>query len=350
MNDYLELLCNMIAIPSFSKEEADVASMIAGRLKARNLPVRRKGNNLWLDSADVNPQDAGKKVLMLNAHIDTVRPAASYTRDPFAPTVEDGKIYGLGSNDDGGCVVALLAAWEKLVSHEQPYRLIWTATAEEEICGPGGLEIILDEFPQVTLGIFGEPTGMQMAVAEKGLLVFDCLSSGVSGHAAREEGVNAIYRAIEDIQWFKDYSFPKVSPYLGPVKMTVTMISAGTQHNVVPDGCKFVVDVRPNGLYTNQEILDTVRANVKCSVEPRSMRHKSSHIAEDNPVVVRGRSLGLESYGSPTTSSQTLVDFPSLKIGPGESSRSHRADEFIKISEIEEGADTYVKLLDNLQI
>ena len=165
-----------------------------------------------------------------------------------------------------------------------------------------------------------------------------------------KKGVNAIYRAIEDIQWFKDYSFPKVSPYLGPVKMTVTMISAGTQHNVVPDGCKFVVDVRPNGLYTNQEILDTVRANVKCSVEPRSMRHKSSHIAEDNPVVVRGRSLGLESYGSPTTSSQTLVDFPSLKIGPGESSRSHRADEFIKISEIEEGADTYVKLLDNLQI
>ena len=203
MNDYLELLCNMIAIPSFSKEEAEVVSMIAETLKSRRLPVRRKGNNLWLDSADVDPAVAGKKVLMLNAHVDTVRPAASYTRNPFAPTVGDGAIYGLGSNDDGGSVVALLAAWEKLTSREQPYRLIWTATAEEEICGQGGLEMILDEFPQVTLGIFGEPTGMQMAVAEKGLLVLDCVASGVSGHAAREEGVNAIYRAIEDIRWFK---------------------------------------------------------------------------------------------------------------------------------------------------
>ena len=350
MNDYLDLLCKMISIPSLSREEAEAVSMIAGFLDARGLPVRRKGNNLWLDSADVNPQDASKKVLLLNAHVDTVRPAASYTRDPFCPSVEDGAIYGLGSNDDGGSVVALLAAWEQLVSREQPYRLIWTATAEEEICGSGGLEMILDEFPQVTLGIFGEPTGMQMAVAEKGLLVLDCVASGVSGHAAREEGVNAIYKAIEDICWFKSYKFPKVSPYLGPVKMSVTMISAGTQHNVVPDGCRFVVDVRPNGLYTNQEIVDTIRANVGCSVNPRSMRHKSSHISEDNPVVARGRSIGLESYGSPTTSNQTLVDFPCLKIGPGESSRSHKADEFIMVSEIEGAVETYVKLLDNLQI
>jgi acetylornithine deacetylase len=342
----IDLLKKLIAIPRPSRGEDAGADFLEGYMRGIGLDVKRKGNNLWVESEP----ESSKPTILLNAHLDTVKPASGYTRDPYTASEEDGVIYGLGSNDCGGALVSLLQVYRQLTLKPQPYRLIYSVTAEEEVGGVNGIEAIIPLLGKVDLGVIGEPTGMQMAVAEKGLLVFDCLSSGVSGHAAREEGVNAIYRAIEDIQWFKDYSFPMVSPYLGPVKMTVTMISAGTQHNVVPDGCKFVVDVRPNGLYTNQEILDTVRANVKCSVEPRSMRHKSSHIADDNPVVVRGRSLGLESYGSPTTSSQTLVDFPSLKIGPGESSRSHRADEFIKISEIEGGADTYVKLLDNLQI
>lgn len=350
MNGNISLLCEMITIPSFSRNEGEVADLVEARLSGRSLTVHRKGANLWLDSADLNPADAGKKVLLLNAHIDTVKPAASYKRDPFLPVIEGDALYGLGSNDDGGSFAALLSAWEELVTSPQPYRLIWSATAEEEVCGSGGLESILPELGEVTLGIFGEPTGMRMAVAEKGLLVLDCNAAGVPGHAARDEGENAIYKAMEDIRWFKEYRFERESPYLGPVKMSVTMISAGTQHNVVPDNCGFVVDIRPNGLYTNEEILQIVKDHVKSTVKPRSMRHKSSHISGDNPVVMRGISLGLEPFGSPTTSNQTLVDFPSLKIGPGESSRSHSADEFILLSEIDSGADIYVKLLDNLQI
>ena len=336
----------MVAIPSFSREETAVADYIENWLKAHALEPKRLKNNLWLDS------DSGsdKPVLLLNAHIDTVKPAGGYTRDPFTPSEEGGCIYGLGTNDDGASVVALLGAYLELSKKPQPYHLIWSATAEEEVCGRNGIELIVPELPPVSLGVMGEPTGMQMAVAEKGLMVLDCTAHGKSGHAARNEGVNAIYEALADIDWFRNYQFEKVSPYLGPVKMTVSMINAGTQHNVVPDACTFVVDVRPNGMYTNVEVLSIIKDSVKCDVKERSTRLNSSHIDSDHPVVQRGLSLGLEAFGSPTTSNQTVVDFTTIKIGPGQSSRSHTADEYIETEEITSAISTYVALLDGLKI
>ncbi|MCQ2177124.1 MAG: M20/M25/M40 family metallo-hydrolase [Bacteroidales bacterium] len=344
--EYIDLLCKLIAIPSVSGSETAAANLLQSWMEERSLKVNRTVNNLWVDSDPLS--DA--PVLLLNAHIDTVKPAPSYTRDPFLPSVEGDFLYGLGSNDCGGSLVALLAAYRELSSREQPYRLIFSATAGEENCAPDGIEIFLGEIPVPALGIIGEPTGMQMAVAEKGLMVLDCTSFGVSGHAAREEGVNALYKALDDIQWFRSYAFPRVSDFLGPVKMSVTMIQCGVQHNVVPGECSFVVDVRPNGEYSNQEILSIIRENVGCEVKPRSLKHQSSSIAGDHPVVVRGLGMGLEAYGSPTTSNQTRCDFPTLKIGPGQSSRSHMADEYIRISEIEQAVRVYVDLLDGLKI
>ena len=346
LSDLIELLKGLVAIPSISRQETAAADYLQQWLLRKGFHPERRANNLWLDS-DPN---SDKPVLLLNAHIDTVKPAPSYTRDPFAAQEEDGRIYGLGTNDDGASLVALLSAYEKLAAKPQPYHLIWSATAEEEVSGTEGLEKILPEIGPVKLGIVGEPTQMKMAVAERGLIVLDCTAHGVSGHAARGEGVNAISQAIKDIEWFNSYDFDRRSDHLGPVRMSVTMISAGTQHNVVPDECKFVVDVRPNGMYTNEEILETIRQSVGCDVKPRSMRHGSSFIADDNPVVLRGCGLGLESFGSPTTSNQTLMNFDTLKIGPGDSSRSHSADEYIEIEEIRQGIETYVKLLDNLEI
>lgn len=343
--DLIALLKGMVAIPSLSREEGAVADFIEAWLCAHGLVPQRKGNNLWLEQPG---RGDGRPVLLLNGHIDTVKPAAGYTRDPFAPVEEDGAIYGLGTNDDGASVVSLLGAYLQLSSRPQPYRLIWSATAEEEVCGVNGIESIIPEIGPIDLGIIGEPTGMQMAVAEKGLLVLDCTAHGVSGHAARNEGVNALYKALDDISWIRGYQFEKVSEFLGPVKMTATMIDCGSQHNVVPAECHFVVDVRPNGLYTNQEIVDIIKEHVGCEVKPRSLRHNSSSIPVEHPVVKRGLSLGLEAFGSPTTSNQTVVDFTTLKIGPGQSSRSHTADEFIRLSEISEGVETYVRLLDGL--
>lgn len=289
-------------------------------------------------------------VLLLNAHIDTVKPAAGYSRDPFTPFDEDGRIYGLGSNDDGGSLMALLATYMRLMESRQPYRLIFTATAEEEVCGRDGFEAIYPYIGHVDLAVMGEPTGMQMAVAERGLMVLDCTAKGRSGHAARNEGINAIYEALNDIEWFRTQQFPKVSDYLGPVKMTVTQINAGTQHNVVPDSCSFVVDVRPNGLYGNVELLEMIKSSVKCNVRERSTRLGSSHISMEHPVVKRGLSLGLTAFGSPTTSNQAVWPHTSIKIGPGQSSRSHTADEFICIDEIGEGIEIYYKLLDQLEL
>ena len=342
----IELLKGMVAIPSFSREEGPVADFIESWMTAEGLSPRRKGNNLWLDA---DPSST-KPVLLLNAHIDTVKPAGGYTRDPFTPSEEDGRIWGLGTNDDGASVVALLGAYLELSKKPQPYHLVYSATAEEEVCGRNGIELILPELPPVTLGVMGEPTGMQMAVAERGLMVLDCTARGKSGHAARNEGVNAIYEALKSIDWFRSYQFDKVSPYLGPVKMSVTMIAAGTQHNVVPDACTFVVDVRPNGMYTNLEVLETIKKSVPCEVKERSTRLSSSHIDVSHPVVQRGLSLGLETFGSPTTSNQTVVSFTTIKIGPGESSRSHTADEYIEIQEITSAIGTYVSLLDGLEI
>lgn len=346
IEELIELLKGMVAIPSFSREETAVADYIENWLKARSLEPERLKNNLWLDS----DPGSDKPVLLLNAHIDTVRPAGGYTRDPFTPSEEGGRIYGLGTNDDGASVVALLGAYLELTKKPQPYHLIWSATAEEEVCGRNGIELIVPELPPVCLGVMGEPTGMQMAVAEKGLMVLDCTAHGKSGHAARNEGVNAIYEALADIDWFRNYQFEKVSPYLGPVKMTVSMINAGTQHNVVPDTCTFVVDVRPNGMYTNLEVLSIIKDSVKCDVKERSTRLNSSHIDSGHPVVQRGLSMGLEAFGSPTTSNQTVVDFTTIKIGPGQSSRSHTADEYIETEEITSAISTYVALLDGLKI
>lgn len=345
--DTTELLSGLIRIPSFSREEGEACDYLEKWLKANGFSdVHRIGNNLWMESE----APSGKPTILLNAHIDTVKPAGGYTRDPFGPSVEDGKLYGLGSNDDGGSLVALLEAYSALVSRPQPYRLVFSASAEEEVCGRGGFDLLLQDLGNVDFGIIGEPTGMDMAVAERGLMVLDCTSRGRSGHAAREEGVNAIYEALGDIGWFKTHRFDKVSDYLGPVKMSVTMISAGSQHNVVPDECRFVVDVRPNGMYSNEELLSMIKDSVRCEVKERSTRIGSSHLPADHPAVARGLSLGLQPFGSPTTSNQALCPFPTLKIGPGDSSRSHGPDEFIKLQEISRGVATYVALLDGLTI
>jgi len=344
--DTIDLLKNMIRIPSVSREEKDAADYMERWMKGNGFEARRLGNNLWMESG---PAD-GRPTILLNAHIDTVKPASGYTRDPFTPEIEDGCLYGLGSNDDGGSLVALLETYSRLIQKEQPYRLIFSATAEEEVSGKGGLDLILPELGLIDFGVMGEPTGMRMAVAERGLMVLDCTSYGKSGHAARNEGVNAIYKAIEDIQWFKSHSFDRVSDFLGAVKMSVTQINAGTQHNVVPDKCTFVVDVRPNGMYTNPELLEMIKSSVSCEVKERSTRIGSSHLPMDHPAVVRGLSLGLEPFGSPTTSNQVLCHFPTLKIGPGDSARSHSADEYIRLDEIADGIETYVALLDGLTL
>lgn len=342
----IELLKNLVRIPSVSRDEGAAVDFLQRHMVSLGLDVHRSGNNLWVESE----AESGKPCILLNAHIDTVKPAASYTRDPFEPVMEGGKLYGLGTNDCGASLVAMLEAYCRLSAKPQPYRLVFSATAEEEVSGREGIELIFPEIGRIDLGVIGEPTGMRPAVAEKGLMVLDCTAAGKSGHAAREEGVNAIYEAIQDINWFRTYRFPAESPFVGPVKMSVTMISAGTQHNVVPDHCDFVVDVRNNGMYTNEELLSMIREHVSCRVTPRSTRLNGSSISVEHPMVKRAVALGLEPYGSPTISNQTLCPFTTLKIGPGDSSRSHTADEYIIPSEIEEGLEIYCKLLDGLEL
>lgn len=338
----IELLKELISIPSHSREEKEAADCLQKWMEAKAIPLKRTLNNIWAES-----EVEGKKpTVLLNAHIDTVRPAPGYTRDPYKAEEVGDRIYGLGSNDDGGSLVALLEVYSRLYKKDLPYRLVFSATSEEEVCGAGGIDAIFDEIGNVDLGIIGEPTGMDMAVAEKGLMVLDCVCTGKSGHAARGEGINAIYLAMDDIEWFRNYRFDKVSSHLGEVKMTVTIIEAGTQHNVIPDSCKFTVDVRPNGEYTNQEILDIIKSHVKCTVTPRSMKHNSSSIPMNHPFVRAGIDSGLKCFGSPTTSNQTRCSFTTVKLGPGDSSRSHTADEYICISEINSAIDTYINLLE----
>lgn len=344
--DTTGLLEALVRIPSFSREEGAVADFLEEWMKNAGFSPRRVGHNLWVESCPVD----GRPTILLNAHIDTVRPASGYTRDPFTPCIEDGRLYGLGTNDDGGSLVALLETYSRLISKPQPYRLVFSATAEEEVSGRGGLDLLLPEIGRVDFGVIGEPTGMNMAVAEKGLMVLDCTAYGKSGHAARNEGVNAIYEALESIDWFRSHEFEKVNDFLGHVKMTVTQIAAGTQHNVVPDKCTFVVDVRPNGMYTNPELLSLIKASVPCEVKERSTRIGSSYLPADHPAVVRGQVFGLVPFGSPTTSNQALCGFPTLKIGPGDSARSHSADEYICLDEIASGVEIYCKLLDGLEL
>ncbi len=346
-SEYIELLRQIIRIPSHSGEERAVADLIQSFLEEKGCKVHRCIDNLWIESESAA---GGKPSLLLNAHLDTVKPSDAYSFDPYCGRLENGRILGLGSNDDGGSLVCLMHAWFELASHRQPYRLIFSATAQEENSGPDGFDAVKGDWGDIRLGVIGEPTGMQMAVAEKGLMVLDCTAHGKSGHAAREGGVNAIYEAMSDIEWIRSFNFPKVSPFLGPVKMTTTVINAGKAHNVIPESCSFTVDVRSNGEYSNAEILSIIKENLKSDVRARSLRNNSSSIPLDNPIVARGLSFGLKAFGSPTASNQIRCDFPTLKIGPGESERSHSADEYILVSEIEEASRIYFKLLDQLHI
>lgn len=338
------LLQDLVAIPSFSREETAAADFLQRRLADAGLVMQRTGNNLWCSTEGDGP------TILMNAHIDTVRPNAGYTRDPFVATLEGDRLYGLGTNDDGGSVVAMTEAYRILSSRPQPCRLVLSLTAEEEVTGTGGIEMLFPLLGPVALGIIGEPTGMQMAVAERGLMVLDCTAHGVSGHAARDEGRNAIYEAMEDISRLRAIDFGRPSDTLGPVRTTVTMMEAGTQHNVIPDTCRFVVDVRTNEHFTNEEALAVISRCLHSDVKARSTRLGSSGIAPSHPAVLRGRELGLASFGSPTLSNAAVCPFPTLKIGPGDSARSHGPDEYVCVSEIEEAVDLYVKLLDGLKI
>jgi acetylornithine deacetylase len=348
LEDSIELLKLMISTPSFSRDEAALATRLEERFRSFGLTPQRFKNNLFLKNRHFDPS---KPTVLLNSHIDTVKPNSGYTLDPFSPTERDGRLYGLGSNDAGASVVAMAAAFRHFESHtDLKYNLVYAPTAEEEISGLNGIEALLPHLkengiPSIDCALVGEPTGMQMAVAEKGLLVLDCTMIGKSGHAAREEGDNAIYKALDDLHWFKDFKFDKVSPLLGPNKMTVTILNSGSQHNVVPRECQFTVDVRVNELYDFDAVLETIRSHVKSEVKPRSVRIKSTSISLDHPLVRAGLNLGLSHYGSPTTSDKALMPFPALKIGPGESARSHTADEYVLLSEIEQGIRTYTELL-----
>jgi acetylornithine deacetylase/succinyl-diaminopimelate desuccinylase-like protein len=339
----INLLEQLIAVPSFSKEEDGTAVVLEGFFKQQNIPTERKGNNVWARNKFFNHN---LPTILLNSHHDTVRPNSAYTRDPFNAEIHDGKLYGLGSNDAGGPLVSLIAAFVHFYpQHDLKYNLVIAATAEEEISGIGGIESIWELIPKIDFAIVGEPTLCNMAVAEKGLMVLDCTAKGKAGHAAREEGVNAIYEALKDIEWIRSYKFPKVSNTLGEIKMTVTVINAGKQHNVVPADCHFTVDVRVTDEYSLEEVYDIIRKHLKSNVVPRSLRMRSSGIAADHPLVTAAKKLGLELYGSPTTSDQALIPVPSVKIGPGDSARSHTADEFIHVAEIVKGIDTYISLL-----
>jgi acetylornithine deacetylase len=339
----INLLEQLIANPSFSKEEDKTALVLEGFFKQFDIPSQRKGNNVWARNKYFNPD---LPTILLNSHHDTVRPNSAYTRDPFTPEIADEKLYGLGSNDAGGPLVCLILSFMHFYEMTSlKYNIVVAATAEEEISGSEGIESIWHLLPPIDFAIVGEPTLCEMAIAEKGLMVLDCIAKGKAGHAAREEGVNAIYEALKDIEWLKTYKFDKVSPTLGEVKMTTTVISAGRQHNVVPAECHYTVDVRVTDQYTLEEVLETIQMHLKASVTPRSMRMRSSGIPSDHPLVRAAAGLEIPLYGSPTTSDQALIPVPSVKIGPGDSARSHTADEFIYVGEIVKGIDTYIRLL-----
>ena len=338
------MLKRLIATPSVSRDERRAADIMEEELTRCGFTPHREANNVWA----IGPcQRENRPTLLLNAHIDTVKPVASYTRNPYEPSLEDGTLYGLGSNDCGGGLVSLLQVFRELSASERcPYNLVYLASAEEEVSGKDGISRALPLLPHVDVAIVGEPTGMQPAVAEKGLMVVDITAHGKSGHAARNEGVNAIYEALDDLCWIRSHRFDRVSRFLGPTKMQATVVNAGTQHNVVPDECKFVVDVRTNELYTNEEVFDIISSHCKSECRARSFRLHSSRIDLNHPLVERCVALGLQPFGSPTLSDQALMPFASLKLGPGQSARSHSADEYIKVSEIEHAIGLYLRLLE----
>jgi acetylornithine deacetylase len=345
--DAISLLKELIATPSFSKEEDETAGILCRFLGTRDIVHTRVGNNVF---ALNKYYDAAKPSILLNSHHDTVKPNKGYTFDPFTPFEKDGKLFGLGSNDAGGCLVSLIATFLFYYDKQDTkYNVVFAASAEEEISGVNGIELVLPYLGKIDCGIVGEPTKLEMAVAERGLMVIDCTAEGRSGHAARNEGENALYKAVDDINWIRNYKFEKVSPLLGESRLTATVISTeNVQHNVVPSQCKFVLDVRVNELYTFEEILDELQQNLKSKFKPRTTRMKSTSISLDHPLVLAGIKLGKGYYGSPTTSDKALMPFSTLKMGPGDSARSHTADEYIYVEEIRDGIETYIKLVNEL--
>ena len=340
--DAVALLEMLISKPSVSRNETLAAEVLEAQMQAWGLNPQRIGNNI----VAYGPVEPERPTLLLNAHIDTVKPVSTWTRDPFKPTLEGDRLYGLGANDCGGGLVSLLQVFRVLRGSPTQYNLIFLASAEEEVSGEGGIRMVLPQLPQIDVAIVGEPTGMQPAIAEKGLMVIDGIARGKSGHAARDEGVNAIYEALDDLVWLRDYQFKKSSRLLGPTKMSVTMLNSGTQHNVVPDECRFVIDVRTNEYYQNEYLFRFLQKHMKkCELTARSFRLSSSHIPIGHPLVMRCLQLGMKPFGSPTLSDQALMPWPSLKLGPGQSSRSHSADEYICISEIEQAIQTYIQVI-----
>lgn len=347
VRDAIGLLSQLIATPSTSRNEKDAADIMENALRNYGFTPHREANNVWV----IDPHfDEQKPTLLLNAHIDTVKPVDSWRREPFAPTIEGDTLYGLGSNDCGGGLCSLLQTFRMLTEKTQNYNLIYLASAEEEVSGKDGISRALPLLPKIDLAIVGEPTGMQPAVAEKGLMVLDVIAHGKSGHAARNEGVNAIYEALDDMRWIRDYKFEKVSPFLGPTKMTLTVVNAGTQHNVIPDKCTMLVDIRTNEFYDNEEVYHFICQHLKSEVKAHSFRLKSSRIDPEHPLIKKCVAMGMKPFGSPTLSDQALMPFSSFKLGPGESSRSHSADEFIRISEIADAIAKYKELLDGAAI
>jgi acetylornithine deacetylase len=345
-NHIEELLSNLIRNPSFSKQEAATADVLESFFKIQGLKTNRKDNNVWVLNKYFDP---AKETILLNSHHDTVRPRSDWTRDPFIPIIEDDKLYGLGSNDAGAALVSLIAVFLHYYDVQNlDFNLIMLASAEEEISGLNGVESVIGSLGKIDFGIIGEPTGMQMAIAEKGLMVLDCLAEGTSGHAAKESGINAIYIALEDIKWLRNYRFPLTSDVLGPIKMTATMIESGSQHNVIPDTCKFVVDVRNTDSFSNEEVLQIIKDNMKSQVIARSTRLQPSAISGDHVLVKTAKNLGIKTFGSDTLSDQALMNFPTVKMGPGDSLRSHTADEYIKLNEIQKGIEIYIQVLDKI--
>lgn len=339
------LLKKLVATPSISRDESQAAQVIEQYLKGKGIVYQRYANNILC----MDPfYDENRSTILLNAHIDTVKPVSTWTHSPFEPTLEGDRLYGLGTNDCGGGLMSLLQVYIILKDRPRKYNLLYLASAEEEVSGANGFSFVLPHLPKIDVAIVGEPTGMQPAIAEKGLMVIDGIAHGKSGHAARNEGINAIYQALDDLVWLRDYRFEKTSPLLGPTKMTVTVINAGTQHNVVPDACHFIIDVRTNEYYKNQEVFEWIQDHVKSEVKARSFRLNSSRIDITHPLVKRCIDIGMKPFGSPTLSDQALMPFPSLKLGPGQSSRSHAADEYICLSEINHAIPTYINILDGL--
>lgn len=350
ISEAVELLSKLISTPRVSRDETAAADIMEKWTNLRGLHPIRSGNNILLVCPDFQ---ADRDTIMLNAHIDTVKPVASWTRDPHIPAIEDDTLYGIGSNDCGGGLVTLLQAYRIMLNKEHAYNIVYLASCEEEVSGVNGIRKIIPELSALIPGfnadrvtaIVGEPTGMQPAVAEKGLMVIDMIAHGKSGHAARGEGVNAIYEALDDIVWIRNHRFEKTSDFLGPTVMNLTVINSGTQHNVIPDECRMVIDIRSNEHYTNEEIFDEIGKNVHSEIHARSFHLRSSHISTSHPLIQRCTSMGMTPFGSPTLSDQALMPWPSFKLGPGESSRSHSANEYIRISELTDALNTYVRLL-----